>query len=141
MESPDKDIEDAGILSKRSIEIDPYGEGYFFLGIYYAKVGNNQAAIEALLHFLSFDPTKYYAYEKLGELYLLENQFNTAREIVSRGIVYFEENLDDFAPRLRDDVWGPYNVKAIETDLYYQNSLRILKKFREERLLTENKPN
>jgi len=121
------DLERARELLERSIAIDPNSDAVYWLAECQLAAGNPQAALELFERFIDFDPTRVDAY--LGAASILESrgQAERARELVRRGLEYFESYRESLTPRPDPAVPMKYNRKALGVYEYHGSAISRLR--------------
>ena len=116
----------AGALLERSIAIDPYGEAVFGLGEYFFGMREDEKALQQFRTYIEIDPSKLAAYLKMSALFERSNRFPEARQILERGLDYFNNNVEKYRPRRADDVPMQYNQKAAWIFARYRSAVGAL---------------
>jgi len=121
------DLERARELLERSIAIDPNSDAVYWLAECRLAAGDPDGALEQFERFIDFDPTRADAY--LGAASILESrgQAERARELLRRGLDYFESYRESLTPRPDPAVPMKYNRKAIGVYEYYGSSISRLR--------------
>jgi len=121
------DLAPAERLLRASLAIDPNTEAGYWLAELYARVGREREALERFEAYLEIDPTRVETYLRIADLLERKNQDDRAREVLRKGIDYFESRVDRYVPRPDDRVDDDYNRKAVLTHESYARSARLLR--------------
>ncbi len=80
----EKKYDDAAIEFKNAVKADPrFTEGYYYLGLTQKQRGDLQASLQAFTHSLDINPQQAPAELELGNLYLIGNHPDRARQYAS----------------------------------------------------------
>ena len=123
----EQQIEPARQLLEESIAIDPYGEGRYWLGRYYFALRQDAEAWIQFEQYLQIDPTMLDAYLKLAAIHSGRGEPAKARQVLQRGLQFFEKQLREFQPQHNPDVSAPFNDKAILIYQEYASAAQTLR--------------
>jgi len=122
----EENIEPAEALLQRSIAIDPYGEGRYWLGRYYFELRRDEEALEQFEAYLEIDPTMLDAYLKIAAVHAGRGRAEAARRTLERGLAFFEGQLGDYEPHLDASVDADYNTEATRAHARFEKAVRTL---------------
>jgi len=122
------DLGEARRLLERSIAIDPHSDAVYWMGQCRMAQGESEAALAAFIEYLEFDPTRLEAYLAAAALLRERGEPARSREILERGLRYFESVGPQMEPRLDAEVSIKYNRKAVDLYGYYEQARTLLER-------------
>ena len=114
-------------LLQRSIEIDPNSMARVALGEQYRRDGEPEQALDHLRRYLEIDPTDLYSYVRAAEICQQLGRNEERRQLLERGIAYFENHTPEQLPLYDQSVDPKYNEKALRVYRGYRNALQVLR--------------
>jgi tetratricopeptide (TPR) repeat protein len=122
-----RDLDTARALLDRSMDIDPYSDAVYWMGECLLAVGEMNGALESFRRYLEFDPTRVDAYLRVSEILEDQGRGAEARDVLKRGLRYFESARASLEPRPDPEVEMKYNRKALDLYTYNEDSIARLR--------------
>lgn len=117
----------AKALLERSISIDPHSAAVLVLGEAYFQEGDLARALQHFHEFQRIDPSALLPYLRISEIHERLKNEGARREILERGVAYFESQVERFRPIYDPSVASRFNAKARAVYESYRKSLATLR--------------
>jgi tetratricopeptide (TPR) repeat protein len=112
-------------LLEKSLNIDPYSEAVFWLGVYYFETGNLNGALTQFNRYREIDPAYVYSYLYCARIHKLRKENREVRRVLQEGCDALGD-YENYVPHPDASVSDIYNEKAREHFLRRQESYFML---------------